>query len=140
MEQVSNGPALTFTRRRQFLWKTTLLAATTLALVPILLYQDVLWAKLYLVTLIVVHIAGVAVIAIGTKRHHIAPDTRGLVSRIAAIVVLTALLYLAAKGLDTQVSGWVFWGALFAIWALHTLGLLLLHVRTRREAATCPFA
>lgn len=135
------APRLTFSRGRQFLWKTALLAATTLALVPILLYKNELWAQTYLVTLIVVHIAGGVLIVWGNRRHHIAPDVRGLVIRLVGIVCLVALLYITAKGLTGYPVGhWVFWGALFAIWALHTLGLLLLHVRSRREAAVCPFA
>ena len=55
------------------------------------------------------------------------------------IAFLVGLLYLASKGLQTSAQDFVFWGSLFAIWALHTLGLALLHVRGARENAVCPF-
>jgi hypothetical protein len=140
MEQaVPTNSWFTFSRGRQFLWKTILLGATTLALVPILLYKDVLWAQTYLVTLILVHIGGGVLIVVGNRRHHIAPDRRGLIIRLVGIASMVILLYIAAKGLGTTVGSWVFWGSLFAIWALHTLGLLMLHVRSRREATVCPF-
>ena|ERR1041385_964563 len=132
-------PALTFYNRRQFAWKVALLAATTIALVPILLLKDELAAKVYLVALAIVHVAGIVVIAIGTKRDHIAPDKRGLAIRLVAIAVLLALLGLAAKGLRTGTESFVFWGSLFAIWLLHTAGLALLHLRGRREVSVCPF-
>lgn len=138
------GTALQFTRPRQFWWKTALLALTTVSLVPVLLYKDTLLAEqaavVYVIALVVVHLAGVVVIAIGVRRHQIAPDTRGLVIRLVGIAILVGLLYLAAKGITANaVTDWLFWGTLFAIWALHTLGLALLHLRTRREASVCPF-
>lgn len=135
----AGSPQFTFQRGKQFAWKVALLAATTIALVPILLWKHELAATVYLVALVVVHIAGVAVIGIGAKRHHIAPDKRGLYSRLGGIAVLIALLYLASKGLQTSAEGWIFWGSLFAIWALHTAGLALLHIRGKRENALCPF-
>jgi hypothetical protein len=138
--QASKGAAFQMHNGRRFMWKTILLTVTTLALVPILLYKDVLWAQIYLWTLVVIHVAGIGLVVYGTKRHHIAPDRRGLVVRIIGLTTLTALLYLAAKGLNTEVGTWLFWGALFSIWALHTVGLLFLHVRSRREARLCPFA
>jgi hypothetical protein len=133
------APRLSFQRRGQFWLKTTLLLATTLALIPILLWKDVLAAKVYLVALAVVHVAGLAVIAVGVKRHHIAPDRRGLVIRLVGIAFLLALLWVASKGLGTPTEDILFWGSLFAIWALHTAGLALLHVRSGREASVCPF-
>jgi hypothetical protein len=131
-------PLLAFGNRRTFYWKTGLLAATTLALAPILLWKDLLAAQVYLVALAVVHVAGFAVIAIGAKRQDIAPGLRGLVIRLVGILILVALLALAANGL-TGTTGMVFWSSLFAIWALHTAGLALLHLRGRRELQACPF-
>lgn len=132
-------PKMTFERRGQFAWKVGLLAATTVALVPILLMKNEWAATIYLVALAIVHVAGLVVIVVGTKRHHIAPDTRGLAIRLVAIAILLALLYLASKGLSTSTEGYVFWGSLFAIWLLHTAGLALLHIRGARENAVCPF-
>lgn len=130
---------MTFTRRRQFAWKVALLLVTTVALVPILLMKNEWAATVYLVALAVVHVAGVVVIVVGTKRHHIAPDTRGLVIRLVAIALLVGLLWLASKGLSTSAEGFLFWGSLFAIWLLHTAGLALLHIRGARENTVCPF-
>lgn len=130
---------LHFERRRTFWWKTALLAATTVALVPILLWKQVMAAQVYLVALVLVHVAGIVVIAVGVKRSHIAPDRRGLVIRVVGIAALIGLLALAARGLRSSAADLVFWGSLFAIWALHTLGLALLHVRSGREVAACPF-
>ena len=143
MEQTAAGtagaPRLSFQRRGQFAWKVALLLATTIALVPILLSKNELAATVYLWVLVGVHVAGLFIIGIGVKRHHIAPDTRGLVIRLVGIAILVALLYLASKGLQGSVEGLLFWGSLFAIWALHTLGLALLHIRSGREASVCPF-
>ncbi|MEA3143018.1 MAG: hypothetical protein QOG31_342 [Thermoplasmata archaeon] len=131
-------PLLAFGNRRTFYWKTGLLAATTLALAPILLWQHAMAAQVYLVALVVVHVAGLAVIAVGAKRQDIAPGLRGFLIRLAGILALVALLGLAANGL-TGTTGMVFWSSLFAIWALHTAGLALLHLRGRRELQACPF-
>ncbi|MEA3137082.1 MAG: hypothetical protein QOC71_1363 [Thermoplasmata archaeon] len=130
---------MAFERRTQFAWKTALLLATTIALIPILLLKHTWAAQAYLVTLVGVHVAGLAIIAIGVKRTHIAPDRRGLVIRLVGITFLVALLYVASKGLRTSTEDLLFWGSLFAIWALHTLGLALLHIRSGREVAACPF-
>lgn len=137
---MTQAPArMTFERRGTFAWKVALLAATTIALIPILLAKNELAATIYLWVLVAVHVGGLFIVAIGVKRHHIAPDKRGLYSRLAGIAVLVALLYLASKGLQTSTEGWIFWGSLFAIWALHTAGLALLHIRGKRENAMCPF-
>lgn len=133
------GPRLTFQRRGQFAWKVALLLATTVALIPILLMRDAWAAQAYLWILVAIHLVGLVIIGVGVKRHHIAPDTRGLVIRLVGIALLVGLLYLASKGLQSDAASWVFWGSLFAIWALHTLGLALLHIRGRREMAVCPF-
>lgn len=135
----ASKPRVTFERRGTFIWKVALLAATTIALIPILLMKNEWAATVYLWTLVVVHVAGIFIVAIGVKRHHIAPDKRGLWSRVAAIVVLIGLLYLASKGLQTSTEDWIFWGSLFLIWLLHTAGLALLHIRGKRENAMCPF-
>jgi hypothetical protein len=136
----TSGPRLTFERRGQFAWKVGLLLATTIALIPILLSKHELAATIYLWILVVIHVAGLFIIGIGVKRDHIAPNKRGLYSRLIGIALLIALLYLASKGLQSSVEGWLFWGSLFAIWALHTVGLALLHIRSRSEnAALCPF-
>jgi hypothetical protein len=136
----ARGRWLSFERRGQFAWKVALLLATTVALIPILLSKNEMAATIYLWVLVVVHVAGLFIIGIGVRRHHIAPDARGLAIRLVGIAVLVALLYLASKGLGTSVEGLLFWGSLFAIWALHTLGLALLHIRSGREASVCPFA
>ena len=135
----SSGRRWEFQRRGQFAWKVGLLLVTTVALIPILLSKNEWAAQAYLWILVGIHIVGLFIIGVGVKRHHIAPDKRGLVIRLVGIAILIALLYLASKGLQSSVEGWIFWGSLFAIWALHTLGLALLHIRGRREMAVCPF-
>lgn len=128
---------LEFRHRARFVWKTTLLLVTFVALIPILLYRDVLGAKAYLWFLIVVHALGLVIFSWGVSRHDIAPTTRGFVGRLAGLLTVAALLYLASKGLTSAVGSAVFWGSLFALWAIHTAGLLLLHLRGRGDA--CPF-
>ncbi|HUR62178.1 MAG TPA: hypothetical protein VM286_07425 [Candidatus Thermoplasmatota archaeon] len=132
-------PALAFGNRRLFYWKAGILLVTTVALAPILLWKDEMAATVYLVVLTFVHVAGILVIAVGARRQDIAPDRRGLVLRLLAIAVLVGLLALAADGLTSDTSSGIFWSSLFAIWALHTAGLALLHLRGRRELQTCPF-
>jgi hypothetical protein len=134
------APRMTFERRGLFAWKSALLLATTVALIPILLMKSAWAAQVYLWVLVAIHVIGLGIIAIGVKRTHIAPDTRGLVIRLVGIAFLVALLYVASKGLQTSAQDFLFWGSLFAIWALHTIGLALLHIRSGREsAAACPF-
>jgi len=135
----SAAPRLTFERRGQFAWKTALLLATTIALIPILLLKHAWAAQVYLIILVGIHVVGLGIIAVGVKRTHIAPDRRGLIIRLVGIAFLIALLYVASKGLRTSTEDLLFWGSLFAIWALHTIGLALLHVRSGREVAACPF-
>jgi len=135
----TGGPRFSFQRPGQFAWKVGLLLATTIALVPILLLKSEWAAQVYLWVLVGIHVVGLGIIAIGVKRHHIAPDRRGLVIRLVGIALLIGLLYLASQGLQSSVEGVLFWGSLFAIWALHTLGLALLHIRGRREMTVCPF-
>jgi hypothetical protein len=134
------APRMTFERRGQFAWKSVLLLATTVALIPILLLEHAWAAQIYLIVLVVIHVVGLAIIGIGVKRTHIAPDRRGLVIRLIGIAFLVGLLFVASKGLQTSAEDILFWGSLFAIWALHTLGLALLHIRSGRETASaCPF-
>ena len=137
--EAPSGGLLQFNDRRRFLWKTALLAATTVALIPILLWKNEMAATIYVVILAIIHVGGLFIVAIGVKRHQLAPTTRGLVIRLIGIALLIGLIYLASKGLQDTTIGFVFWGSLFAIWALHTAGLALLHIRGRSEAAACPF-
>lgn len=143
---VANPPAsppssgrLVFGDRRKFYWKVAILLVTTVALVPIMLYKDQLWSGIYLVFLAIVHVGGIVVIVVGTKRHQIAPTRSGLLWRLAALAVILALLGLLASGVNTSVASFTFWGSLFAIWALHTGGLAILHIKGQRENALCPF-
>jgi hypothetical protein len=133
------APRFYFTERRTFYWKVALLAATTVALIPVLLLKNTEWAAWYLWALAAVHVGGVVVVVVGVKRAQIAPDRRGLAIRLVAIALLVALLWLVSKGLTNPALDLVFWASLFAIWALHTAGLALLHIRGRREATVCPF-
>src|SRR5688500_6013549 len=63
-----SGKGLVFEDRRRFFWKTGLLAATTIALIPILLSKSEWAAQAYLVALVVVHVAGIFIVAIGVRR------------------------------------------------------------------------
>ena len=139
MARGTAAPRLSFERRGQFAWKSALLLATTVALIPILLLKSAWAAQVYLWVLVAVHVVGLAIIGIGVRRTHIAPDRRGLVIRLVGIAFLVGLLYVASQGLQTSAEDFLFWGSLFAIWALHTVGLALLHIRSGREAAACPF-
>ncbi len=134
----STPPRLEFHSRAKFWWKTGLLLLTFVALIPILLYQSVLGAKVYLWFLGIVHIIGTAVFVIGVRKEDIAPTARGFWGRVAGLVTIGLLIYLASKGLQTEFGSLLFWGSLFAVWAIHTLGLLLLHLRGRHDK-NCPF-
>lgn len=124
---------LVFHKRTQFYWKMGLLAATTLALIPILYYQDQFATKIYLWFLIIVHLAGLVLVFWDVKKEDIAPDRRGLIGRTMGLLTMGVLLYFVTKGLPDGLGSTVFWFALFGSWALHTAGVLLLHIRTRRE-------
>lgn len=132
-----DSPRMEFRHRARFVWKSVLLFVTFLALIPILLYQDVLGAKVYLWFLIVVHVIGLGIFSWGVTRHDIAPTVRGFVGRLVGLIVVAVLLFLASKGLHNPAGTMIFWGSLFALWAIHTGGLVLLHLRGRSEA--CPF-
>ncbi len=133
------GPRLEFHSRAKFWWKQGLLLVTFLALIPILLYRHALGANIYLWFLGVVHLIGTAIFIIGVKKEDIAPNKRGLWGRIAGLVTIALLIYLASQGLRPDDFGTaVFWWSLFLVWAIHTAGLLLLHLRGRHEK-NCPF-
>jgi hypothetical protein len=139
----ATGPALAleFHSRRKFWWKTSFLAAATIALIPILLSQHELAALIYIAFLVVIHVVGLVIFAIGVKREDIAPTRRGLWNRITGIVVAVVLLYMVSKGLQTPAESWIFWTSLFLIWFIHTAALLMLHLRGRGERrSACPFA
>lgn len=131
-------PRIEFRNRARFWWKTGLLAVTTVALIPILLLQSEVAATIYLWTLVVIHIIGLAVFIIGVSKEDIAPSTWGFVGRLIGLVVVGGLLYLVSKGLQTDVGSAIFWVSLFLIWAVHTAGLLMLHLRGSGETK-CPF-
>lgn len=130
---------LRFRKRRQFAWKTAVLFATTAALVPILLYRSEVAATVYVAYLVVIHVVGLAVFAWGVRKEDIAPTKRGLYGRLAGLAFAIALLALAEKGLRTDTGAQLFWWSLFGIWAIHTAGLALLHLRGRGEDKACPF-
>lgn len=132
------GPRIEFHSRAKFWWKQFLLLSTFLALIPILLYQSELGAKVYLWFLGIVHLVGTAIFIIGVKKEDIAPSRRGFWGRVAGLVTIGLLIYLASKGLQSEFGSWLFWGSLFAVWATHTVGLLLFHLRGRHEKS-CPF-
>ncbi len=131
-------PALEFHSHRRFWTKTLLLAATTIALIPILLMQSELGAQIYLWALVVIHLVGLVVFASGVSAADIAPSKWGFIGRVLGLLTAFGLLYLASKGLQTETGSAIFWGSLFAIWALHTAGLALLHIRGQGGNG-CPF-
>lgn len=126
--------------RRLFWFKAILLLVTTIALVPILLWQHILGAKFYLGFLVVVHVGGLVIFAKGLKRSHFGTTLRGTMIRVGGIAALVALLYLASKGLGQSLDSTVFWISLLAIWLLHTAGAAILHLMPeRRSSSFCPF-
>ncbi len=132
------GPRIEFRHKARFIWKNALLLITFVALIPILLYQDVLGAQVYLWFLVGVHALGLFIFAWGVGRHDIAPSMKGFLGRLAGLATVTLLLWIASKGLNTEFGSLLFWGSLFALWAIHSAGLLLLHLRGRKETS-CPF-
>ncbi|MGB0652478.1 MAG: hypothetical protein ACPGQL_04695 [Thermoplasmatota archaeon] len=133
------GSGVVFHNRRTFWFKTAYLSVVTVAFIPVLFWKHDLAATVYVAALAAIHLVSLAVFAVGVKRHHIAPTTRGFVSRIIGLVAATGLLYLASKGLQTEAGSAIFWGSLVAIWVVHTAALALLHIRGAREEAACPF-
>lgn len=126
--------------RSLFYMKAGVLLATTVALIPILAYQSVLGAQVYVGFLVAVHVLGLAAFAYGLRREHFGQGARGLAIRIGGLVLLTALLYLASKGLSDTFGSLVFWISLTAIWVLHTAGAAMLHLRPGQSSDSfCPF-
>ncbi|MGH2671089.1 MAG: hypothetical protein ACRDH5_18590 [bacterium] len=126
--------SLAFAKKRQFAWKTALLAAITLALVPVMFSKSALAAQAYVVALVAIHLGALAVFAKGVQRKDLAPSRFGLFWRATGLAVMVALLMMIR--LDVA-SAW-FWPSLLSIWGVHTAGLTLLHVRAK-EGAGCPF-
>lgn len=118
------------------IWKSALLLITTIALIPIILYQEKIWANAYVIFLIVVHAIGLIVFLWGVKARDLLG--KGFAVRIGGLAILTALIYLASKGVQSSLESSIFWISLAGIWLLHTGGLFLLHVRGQRDLA-CPF-
>ncbi len=126
--------------RRLFWFKAGLLLATTVALVPILAWQHVLGATIYVGFLVVVHVVGLVIFAVGLRRAHFGTSLRGILIRIGGLAMLIGLLYIASKGLSHNFGSMVFWVSLVAIWALHTAGVAMLHLMPeRRTGSFCPF-
>jgi hypothetical protein len=134
------APRISFAKPRQFYWKTALLAVSTIALVPILLAKSEVWARVYLVLLIAVHLVGPVIMLWGASWRQMASNPRTLALRALGVILLLGLLVLASKGVQDTTRGTLFWGSLFAIWALHTGALALLHIRGREASTSCPFA
>ncbi len=125
--------------RRLFIAKAVFLLLTTLALIPVLMLQSALGGAIYVGFLVAVHVVGLAVFVWGVRARDMGVG-RGLVIRIGGLVLLTALLYLASKGLQTGFASAVFWISLVAIWALHTAGAAMLHLMPSKHSdSLCPF-
>ena len=119
---------------KSLLWKTVLLAVTTLAFVPILLMKHELAGAIYVAALVAVHVVGL--IAIVAKSGGWWQDKRGLMWRLGGIAILSVLLSIAGKGL-VGATGLLFWGTLGLVWLLHAAGAVLFHIRGDPRA--CPF-
>jgi hypothetical protein len=126
--------SVTFAHKQRFAWKSALLAALTLALAPVVLWKHALAAQLYLGLLVAIHVGALGVFIVRTRREDIAPSAFGLFWRAVGLAVAVALLTMLRLVPD---SPW-FWPSLAGIWAVHSAGLALLHVRAV-DGATCPF-
>ncbi len=126
---------------RLFWIKAVILLVTTLALIPVLIAQSALGGAIYVGFLVAVHVIGLVVFAYGLRGSHFGTSLRGIAIRVGGLLVLTALLYMASKGLTSGFSSVVFWVSLTAIWALHTAGAAMLHLMPERRQANslCPF-
>lgn len=144
MESNAPAPAVRLAKPREFYIKSALLLVSTVALIPILLSKHALAAQIYLWALIIIHLAGPFLVFWGMKAENwkrMYAKPRTFWYRVVGIVSLLALLYLASKGLaDASATSGIFWASLFAIWALHTGALALLHIRGKATATSCPFA
>ncbi len=148
MEEVAPGTTSTenaatgwfeFRHKARFVWKAITLFVTIAAFIPILLYQHELGVTWYLGFLVGVHVLGLIVFGWGVSKQDIAPTAWGLVGRLIGLASVGILLYFVSKGVtDTPVGGTIFWASLFGLWAIHSGGLLLVHVRGR-EGSNCPF-
>ncbi len=128
-----------FRNKARFVWKAIVLFVTIAAFIPILLYQHDLGVKWYLGFLVGVHVLGLIVFGWGVKKEDIAPTKWGLIGRLIGLASVGILLYFVSKGVtDTDAGSIIFWSSLFALWAIHTGGLLLVHLRGR-EGSNCPF-
>jgi hypothetical protein len=125
---------LIFHKRTQFYWKIALLGITTLALIPILYFEYQLGAQIYLWFLVVVHLLGLILVFWHVDKEDIAPDRRGLIGRTMGLLTMGVLLYFISGGIGTGLGSTIFWLAFFGSWALHTVGVALMHFRTAREA------
>lgn len=140
-EAPAEGPRFEFRKKAQFAWKVFTLLITFVALIPVLYFQDVLGAQVYLWFLVGVHLIGFVIFGIGVKKEDIAPSKWGFWGRMIGLATTVGLLYWASQHLGTDrdaLQTTAFWWTLFTIWAIHTGGLALLHIRGRRETA-CPF-
>ncbi len=136
----ATGPSgwFEFRNKARFVWKTLTLLVTFLALIPILLFQHELGAEVYLWFLVLVHVIGLVVFSWGVAKEDVAPTKWGFMGRLIGLVSVGILLYFVSKGLNTDMGSLVFWGSLFGLWAIHSAGLLLFHLRGR-EGSNCPF-
>jgi succinate-acetate transporter protein len=125
---------LALAKPRQFAFKTLLLATTTLALAPVVLWKSALATQVYLGALVVIHVVALVIFARGVQRKDIAPTRFGLFWRVVGLAVMVALLTMIRLVPDSP----LFWPSLLGIWAVHTAGLSLLHLRAQ-EGAKCPF-
>jgi hypothetical protein len=134
----SAEPKFEFRKKAQFAWKVFTLFVTFVALIPVLLYQDQFGAQIYLWFLVVIHVLGLIIFTIGVRKEDLAPSKWGFYGRLIGLGVTVVLLYWASQGLTNKWGTMAFWWSLFLIWAIHTGGLALLHIRGRSEK-NCPF-
>lgn len=130
------GNRWTIERPKALLWKTVLLAASTLAFVPVLLSKSAMAGAIYVAALVAVHVIGLVVIVAASGKSLWA-DKRGLLWRLGGIALLSVLLAIVGKGLTTT-TGALFWGTLILVWALHTVGAVIFHVRGDPRACPIP--
>lgn len=126
--------SIAFAKKRQFAWKSAVLAVVSLGLGVVVLSKHAFAAQLYLSLLVIVHVAGLALFALRVERRDLAPSWFGLFWRLTGLAVMLALLTMIRLQPDSP----YFWPSLGAIWAIHTAGLSVLHLRAV-EGASCPF-
>lgn len=133
---VNDGKAWTIARPKALAWKTALLALTTAAFVPVLLSKSAIAGGIYVALLVAVHAIGLVVI-VAANGKELWADKRGLAWRLVGIVFLSILLALVGKGLTTT-TGTLFWGTLIAVWALHSVGAVIFHIKGDPRACPIP--